>query len=133
MCLPALLILCNAQWRLCSMLLPMVVSTSYTNARNTTAVVQGLKKYFAEAGFKLVYADDDGTPVSDGFFFTAKYKDMDSETLQRELMRHGISTISLPGTGSTMHGLRICVSKLTDDDHFDSLRQRLNAFCYEHH
>ena len=91
------------------------------------------KEIFAEAGFKLVYADDDGTPVSDGFFFTATYKDMDSETLQRELMRHGISTISLPGTGSTMHGLRICVSKLTDDDHFDSLRQRLNAFCYEQH
>lgn len=89
------------------------------------------RQLFTDAGFKVVYADDAGTPVSDGFFFTATYGDMDSESLQRALMRHGISTISLPGTGSTRHGLRICVSKLADDKDFDTLAERLRAFTDE--
>lgn len=89
------------------------------------------RQLFTDAGFKVVYADDAGTPVSDGFFFTATYGDMDSESLQRALMRHGISTISLPGTGSTRHGLRICVSKLADDKDFETLAERLRAFTDE--
>ena len=89
------------------------------------------RQLFTDAGFKVVYADDAGTPVSDGFFFTATYGDMDSESLQRALMRHGISTISLPGTGSTRHGLRICVSKLADDKDFEILAERLRAFTDE--
>lgn len=89
------------------------------------------RQLFTDAGFKVVYADDAGTPVSDGFFFTATYGDMDSETLQRALMRHGISTISLPGTGSTRHGLRVCVSKLADDKDFEILAERLRAFTDE--
>lgn len=89
------------------------------------------RQLFTDAGFKVVYADDAGTPVSDGFFFTATYGDMDSETLQRALMRHGISTISLPGTGSTRQGLRVCVSKLADDKDFDTLAERLRAFTDE--
>lgn len=89
------------------------------------------RQLFTDAGFKVVYADDAGTPVSDGFFFTATYGDMDSESLQRALMRHGISTISLPGTGSTRHGLRVCVSKLADDKDFETLAERLRAFTDE--
>lgn len=89
------------------------------------------RQLFTDAGFKVVYADDAGTPVSDGFFFTATYGDMDSESLQRALMRHGISTISLSGTGSTRHGLRICVSKLADDKDFEILAERLRAFTDE--
>lgn len=89
------------------------------------------RQLFTDAGFKVVYADDAGTPVSDGFFFTATYGDMDSESLQRALMRHGISTISLPGTGSTRHGLRVCVSKLADDKDFEILAERLRAFTDE--
>ncbi len=91
------------------------------------------KKLFTDAGFNIVYADDAGTPVSDGFFFTATFADMDSESLQRALMRHGISTISLPGTGSTRHGLRICVSKLEAESDFTTLQQRLKAFTDEQH
>lgn len=89
------------------------------------------RQLFTEAGFKVVYADDAGTPVSDGFFFTATYGNMDSESLQRALMRHGISTISLPGTGSTRQGLRVCVSKLADDKDFETLAERLRAFTDE--
>lgn len=89
------------------------------------------KKTFADAGFRLVYSDDDGAPVSDGFFFTSTYGDLDSETLQRALMRHGVASISLPGTGSSMHGLRICVSRLASDADIDTLDQRLKAFTDE--
>lgn len=92
---------------------------------------QRAKKAFADAGFRLVYSQDDGEPVSDGFFFTSTYGDMDSEALQRSLMRHGIASISLPGTGSDMHGLRICVSRLATDSDIDTLAERLKSFVDE--
>ncbi len=89
------------------------------------------KKSFEDAGFRLVYSTDDGAPVSDGFFFTSTYGDMDSESLQRALMRHGVASISLPGTGSSMHGLRICVSRLASDADIETLDKRLKAFANE--
>lgn len=89
------------------------------------------KKVFADAGFSLVYSQDDGVPVSDGFFFTVTYGNMGSEELQRALMRHGISTISLPGTGSSRHGLRICVSRLATAADINTLAKRLKAFADE--
>ncbi len=89
------------------------------------------RKIFTEAGFNLVYSDDNGVPVSDGFFFTATYGDMDSESLQRALMRHGVASISLPGTGSDRHGLRICVSRLVTDADMETLSKRLKSFADE--
>lgn len=89
------------------------------------------RKIFTDAGFHIVYDRDGDRPVSDGFFFTAGYRNMDSETLQRALMRHGVATISLPGTGSHQHGLRICVSKLASDADFAELKNRLKAFTDE--
>ena len=89
------------------------------------------KGIFEDAGFHLVYKDDNGVPVSDGFFFTVTYKDMDSESLQRALMRHGIASISLPGTGSLQHGLRICISRLVSDSDLAILKSRLKAFTDE--
>lgn len=89
------------------------------------------REVFDKAGFHAVYSMDDGRPVSNGFFFTATYGDMDSETLQRALMRHGVSAISLPGTGSGRHGLRVCVSRLATDADIDTLAERLKAFADE--
>lgn len=89
------------------------------------------RKAFEDAGFNLVYSDDAAQPVSDGFFFTMTYKDLDSETLQRELMRHGVASISLPGTGSTKEGLRICISRIASDSDVELLRKRLKAFADE--
>ena len=91
-----------------------------------------LKKLLFDNGFHIVYDKDGDEDISDGFFFTAGYKDMDSETLQREMLRHGISSISLPCTGSKQKGLRICVSKISDDDTFNKFGQRLKAFNDEH-
>jgi len=89
------------------------------------------KQVFIEHGFNLVYDEDDGEPVSDGFFFTATYGDMDSESLQRALMRHGVAAISLPGTGSKKDGLRICISRLPDEASVEMLKTRLSAFEQE--
>ncbi len=90
------------------------------------------KKIFTHNGFEIVYALDGEKPIGDGFFFTATYPGMDSETLQRELIRHGVASISLPGTGSQQHGIRVCVSMLNNEDTLRNLDQRLNAFHNEH-
>lgn len=90
------------------------------------------KKIFTDNGFRIVYAMDGDQPIGDGFFFTATYPGMDSETLQRELLRHGVAAISLPGTGSLQHGIRVCVSMLDSDKQFADLYERLKAFDDEH-
>lgn len=91
-----------------------------------------VKKLFTDNGFHLVYAVDGEAPIADGFFFTIGYKDMTSEELQKELMRYGISSISLPSTGSEQNGIRACVSMISDDDTFAQLGSRLKTFNDEH-
>lgn len=91
-----------------------------------------IKKMLDENGFHIVYDMDGDQPISDGFFFTAGYKDMTSEELQRELMRYGISSISLPSTGSEQNGVRICVSMISDPETFEAFNKRLKAFNDEH-
>lgn len=91
-----------------------------------------VKKSFIDNGFHIVYAIDGDQPISDGFFFTAGYKDMDSATLQNELMRYGISSISLPSTGSVQNGVRVCVSMISDQETFDQLEERLKRFNDDH-
>lgn len=90
------------------------------------------KRIFTDNGFEIVYAKDGSKNIGDGFFFTAGYPGMDSETLQHELLRHGVSAISLPGTGSKQHGIRVCVSMLDSDKTFADLDRRLKAFNDEH-
>ncbi len=91
-----------------------------------------MKKYFCDNGFHVVYSQDGERPISDGFFFTVGYGDMDGKKLQEELLRHGISAITLTSTGSEQNGVRVCVSTLSDDKDFDILNQRLKAFRDEH-
>lgn len=87
-----------------------------------------LKDLLLKNGFHIVYEKDGDDHISDGFFFTAGYKDLDSEKLQKELLRHGISSISLPCTGSDQNGVRVCVSMISDDDSFKVFGERLKAF-----
>lgn len=91
-----------------------------------------MKKQFTDNGFHIVYEKDGERPISDGFFFTVGYGDLDGKTLQNELMRHGISAITLASTGSEQEGVRICVSTLSTDEDFETLNQRLKAFKNEH-
>ncbi len=90
------------------------------------------KKAFLDNGFHIVYDRDGERPISDGFFFTAGYPGMKSDELQKELLRYGIATISLPSTGSKQDGVRVCVSMLTDDVDFRRLNERLEAFHHDH-
>ncbi len=91
-----------------------------------------MKKCFLDNGFHIVYALDGETPISDGFFFTVGFKDLDGKTLQSELLRHGVSAITLTSTGSEQEGVRICVSTLSKEHDFNILNQRLKAFKDEH-
>lgn len=91
-----------------------------------------MKKCFADNGFHIVYEFDGEMPISDGFFFTVGYKDMDGKTLQSELLRHGVSAITLTSTGSEQEGVRVCVSTLSEEKDFKVLNQRLKAFKDEH-
>lgn len=91
-----------------------------------------IRKIFTDNGFHLVYDKDVDRPISEGFFFTIGYGDMSSETLQRELIRHGISSISLPTTGSKQNGIRGCVSNITREETYRDLEERLKKFNEEH-
>lgn len=91
-----------------------------------------IKKMLTDNGFHIVYAIDGTEPISDGFFFTAGYKDMTSGELQSELIRYGISSISLPSTGSDQNGVRVCVSMISTDEDFRTIEERLKAFNRDH-
>lgn len=91
-----------------------------------------VKKIFTDNGFHIVYAVDGDSPIADGFFFTVGYKNMTSEELQKELMRYGVSAISLPSTGSEQNGIRACVSMISEDETFEQLETRLKKFNDEH-
>lgn len=91
-----------------------------------------LKDLLLKNNFHIVYDKDGDENISDGFFFTIGYKDLDSETLQKELLRYGISSISLPCTGSQQPGVRMCVSMISDKDAFELFGERLKRFDNEH-
>ncbi len=57
---------------------------------------------------------------------------MTSEEMQLELMRYGISSISLPSTGSEQNGVRIFVSMISDPETFEMFNTRLKKFNDEH-
>ena len=90
------------------------------------------KRLFTDNGFHIVYDRDGDRPISDGFFFTVGYPGFSGDDLQKELLRYGVSTISLPSTGSRQQGLRVCVSMLTGDDTPRLLGERLEAFHRDH-
>ena len=91
-----------------------------------------MKNAFQNNGFHIVYEKDGKEKISDGFFFTAGYPGLTSESLQKELLRYGVSSISLPSTGSTKDGVRVCVSLVTDKEHFEELEIRLKKFHNDH-
>ena len=54
-----------------------------------------MKKLFIDNGFRIVYDQDEGVPIADGFYFTIMYPGFDREALLEELIYYGISAISL--------------------------------------
>lgn len=91
-----------------------------------------MKKIFLDNNFYLVYDNDLGEPISDGFYFTIAYPGYNSDELVNELLYYGISAISLKITGSSREdGIRACVS-LINETMFDDLRQRVERFNKDH-
>jgi aspartate/methionine/tyrosine aminotransferase len=87
-----------------------------------------MKKIFLSNGFKLVYDKDEHKELADGFYFTVCFPGMTGEELLGELLRYGISAITLDTTGSTRaEGLRICVSH-TGMDRMEELGRKLKLF-----
>ncbi len=91
-----------------------------------------VKRHFVENGFHIVYSIDGDRPISDGFFFTVGYPNMRGVDLQRELMRYGVSSISLPSTGSEQEGIRVTVSMISSAEDMERLESRLRQFDADH-
>jgi hypothetical protein len=92
-----------------------------------------MKRLLLDNGFTIVYEDDDGEPVGDGFYFTFGYPGMRGGELVRELLYYGISAISLAiaGAAERSDGLRACVSQF-DKSREDVLAERLRRFREDH-
>ena len=90
-----------------------------------------LKEIFLRHGFHLVYDNDLGDPVADGFYFTIGYPGMTSGELAKELMYYGVSAISLITTGSHQEGLRACTSFIQDHQ-YAQLEERMAIFAENH-
>jgi len=92
---------------------------------------QKLKEIFTRYGFTVVYGDDLGTPIGDGFYFTVGYPGMTGGQLLKALIPFGITAISLSTAGSNQEGLRACTSFIKDHQ-YELLEERLkefSAFC----
>ena len=90
-----------------------------------------MKRLFTENGFYIVYDEDMGEPIGDGFYFTFCYPGFGGVDLLNELIRYGVSAISLDITGSTREGIRACVA-LVLRDQFGDLEERLKKFHEDH-
>jgi len=91
-----------------------------------------MKRLFIENGFQLVYDNDDGKPIADGFYFTISYPGLSGEELLKEFLYYGISAISLAITGSERtEGLRACVS-FVKMEQMPMLEERLKCFRENH-
>jgi aspartate/methionine/tyrosine aminotransferase len=91
-----------------------------------------MKKMFLANNFKIVYDRDIDEPVADGFYFTISYPGFTGPELLEELLRYGISSISLDISGSDRHeGLRACVSQVSKEQ-LTALGQRLEKFREDH-
>ena len=86
-----------------------------------------LKQIFLKHGFEIVYDNDLGEKIADGFYFTIRYQGMTGGDLIKALIPFGISAISLSTTGSKQEGLRACTSFIKDHQ-YELLDERLTAF-----
>jgi aspartate/methionine/tyrosine aminotransferase len=91
-----------------------------------------MKSMFVNNDFIIVYDKDLDEPIADGFYFTIGYPGMSADKLINELLRYGISAISLLTTGSERcDGLRACVS-MVPRTQFGELEIRLKKFKEDH-
>ncbi len=90
-----------------------------------------LKEIFLRHGFYLVYDNDLGDRLADGFYFTIGYPGMTGGELMKELLYYGVSAIPLDTTGSQQQGLRACTSFIMDHQ-YELLEERMKLFAENH-
>lgn len=90
-----------------------------------------MKEVLLGNGFYLVYDNDMGKPLADGFYFTVQYPGMNDLELTRELMMCGIAVYPLDTMGSTQQGVRICTSFFRKEQE-DIFKQRITQFHKDH-
>jgi aspartate/methionine/tyrosine aminotransferase len=91
-----------------------------------------MKDLFTRYGFRIVYDMDLNEPIADGFYFTISYPGFSGAALLDELVRYGISAITLGITGSSRtEGLRACVSQFKTA-YIPVLEERLKLFHKDH-
>ena len=88
---------------------------------------QRMKQIFLKHGFEIVYDNDLGEEIADGFYFTIRYPGMTGGELMKALIHFGISAISLSTTGSKQEGIRACTSFIKEHQ-YELLDKRLEAF-----
>ena len=88
-----------------------------------------IKKAFLDHGFYLVYDDDMGHPIGDGFYFTVSHLGLTGDELLFEMLRHGMAGIPLSTTGSEKEGIRICVSLIRENQMYE-LEDRLSSLSH---
>lgn len=90
-----------------------------------------MKEVLLSNGFYLVYDNDLGAPLADGFYFTVQYPSMTDLELTRLLMYYGIAVFPLDTMGSNEQGVRICTSFFKKEQH-NMFRERIEAFHRDH-
>ncbi|GHT39754.1 aspartate aminotransferase [Bacteroidia bacterium] len=90
-----------------------------------------MKEIFLKHGFEIVYDNDLGEEIADGFYFTIAYPGMSGGELMAALIPYGISAISLATTGSKQEGLRACTSFIKDHQ-YELLDERLDTFVSDY-
>ncbi len=90
-----------------------------------------LKDTFLKHGFYLVYDNDLGDELADGFYFTIGYPGMTGGELMKELLYYGVSAIPLNTTGSDQEGLRACTSFIKENQ-YALLEERMSLFEANH-
>ena len=90
-----------------------------------------LKNVLLANDFYLVYDNDMGAPLADGFYFTVQYPGMNDLELTRELMYYGIAVFPLDTMGSTQQGVRICTSFFQKEQE-PLFKERIELFKQNH-
>lgn len=119
----------SAQWALAAML--KAANDGATNfvegVREYGYKASTMKRLFVENGFRIIYDNDLGNPLADGFYFTVSYPGMTGNQLVENLLYYGVSAIALDNTGSNEEGIRACVS-FVKREQFPDLEKRLKMF-----
>ena len=90
-----------------------------------------MKSVLLANGFYLVYDNDMGEALADGFYFTVQYPGMTDLALTIELMYYGIAVYPLDTMGSHEQGVRVCTSFFKPEQE-QLFKERIEAFRQAH-